>query len=119
MSQTSKQNTKKLMEAEAKELDANYENGVDYVMNPVMVGAMHQTSHFDANYEDDYEGANLTLDMATERLRQFPEDYEAINSIECPDQRILLKQVLFMKYEKLLKKQAKQDRKRKKKIKKQ
>lgn len=54
--------------------------------------------------------------MNTERLKQFPEDYEAINSIECPDQRILLKQVIFMKYEKILKKQAKQERKRKKKL---
>lgn len=113
-----KQDTQKLIEAEAKELEENYENGVDYVMNPVMVGAMHQTSAFDAKYEDDFEGANITMDMATERLKQFPDDYEAINSIECPDQRILMKQVLFMKYEKLLKKQAKQDRKRKKKLRK-
>ena len=65
--------------------DSEFVHGVDYVANPVMVGAMHQTSHFDAQYEDDFEGANITLDMATERLRQFPEDYEAINSIECPD----------------------------------
>lgn len=90
-SRTAKQDTQKLREAEAKELEENYENGVDYVMNPVMVGAMHQTSQFDAKYEDDYEGANITIDMATERLKQFPEDYQAINSIECPDQRILLK----------------------------
>lgn len=57
----------------------------------------------------------MTLDMNTDRLRQFPEDYAAINSIDNPDERIILKQVVFMKYERLLKKQAKLERKRKKK----
>lgn len=81
-----------------------------------MVGAMKlPESKFDNQYEDDFEGANVTLDMATERLRQFPEDYEAVNSIGNPDERILLKQVVFMKYERILKKQAKTERKKKKK----
>lgn len=35
-------------------------------------------SKFDAKYEDDYDGANVTLDMNTERLRQFPEEYEML-----------------------------------------
>ena len=81
-----------------------------------MVGAMNAgTSKFDNKYEDDFEGANVTMDMQTARLRQFPEDYEAINSVDNPDERILLKQVIFMKYEKILKKQAKIERKKKKK----
>lgn len=79
-----------------------------------MVAAMQQTSKFDNKYEDDFEGANVTLDMETERIRQFPEDYEAINSVNNPDERILMKQVVFMKYERILKKQAKQERKKKK-----
>jgi hypothetical protein len=61
------------------------------VVNPVMVGAMQLTSKFDNKYEDDFEGANVTMDMATDRIRQFPEDYEALNSIANPDERILLK----------------------------
>jgi hypothetical protein len=40
----------------------------EYVTNPVMVGAMQQTSKFDQKYEDDFEGANITLDMNTSRL---------------------------------------------------
>ena len=44
------------------------ENEDDFVTNPVLVGAMHQTSKFDNYYEDDYEGANITLDMQTSRL---------------------------------------------------
>lgn len=34
-----------------------------------MVQAMHQTSKFDHKYEDDFEGANVTLDMNTSRLK--------------------------------------------------
>lgn len=56
-----------------------------------MCGAMQLSSKFDKQYEDDFEGADQTLDMATERLRQFPEDYEAINSIDNVDERIILK----------------------------
>lgn len=60
-----------------------------FVTNPVMVGAMQMSSKFDNKYEDD--DANVTLDMKTERLKQFPEEYEAINSVEDHDQRIILK----------------------------
>jgi hypothetical protein len=56
-----------------------------------MVGAMQLSSKFDNKYEDDFEGANVTMDMATERLAQFPEDYEAINGVDCPNERIILK----------------------------
>ena len=81
-----------------------------------MIGAMQMSSKFDSKLEDDYDGANVTIDMQTERLKQFPQDYEAINSIENPDERIIMKQIVFMKYEKILKKQAKMERKRKKKL---
>lgn len=80
-----------------------------------MVGAMQLSSKFDNKFEEDYDGANVTLDMNTDRLRQFPDDYEAINSIENIDERIIMKQIVFMKYERLLKKQAKMERKLKKK----
>jgi hypothetical protein len=53
--------------------------------------------------------------MKTERLRQFPAEYEAINSVKNPDERVILKQVIFMQFEKILKKQAKVERKKKKK----
>jgi hypothetical protein len=33
-----------------------------------MLGAMHITSCFEKIYEDDFEGANETLDMQTTRL---------------------------------------------------
>lgn len=39
-----------------------------FITNPVLVGAMHQTSKFDSKLEDDFEGANITLDMKTDRL---------------------------------------------------
>jgi hypothetical protein len=63
----------------------------DYVTNPVMMQAMHQTSKFDHQYEDDFEGCNITLDMQTSRLAQFPEEYEMLQHIEDPDQRIIMK----------------------------
>ena len=57
----------------------------DYVTNPVMVGAMNQTSKFENKYEDDFDGCNITLDMQTSRLAQFPEEYEMLQHIEDPD----------------------------------
>tara|TARA_B110000305_G_C19327856_1_gene582387 strand:- start:702 stop:869 length:168 start_codon:yes stop_codon:yes gene_type:complete len=46
-------------------------------------------SAFDHGLEED--GANCTLDMKTERLRQFPEEYEMLQHIEDSDQRIIMK----------------------------
>jgi hypothetical protein len=46
-----------------------------------MVGVMNKTSKFEHKYEDDYDGANVTLDMKTERLKQFPEEYEMLMNI--------------------------------------
>ena len=63
---------------------------------------MHLTSKFENIYED--KDMNVTLDMNTDRLRQFPDEYEMLMNVDDPDNRIILKQVIFMKYEKMLKK---------------
>ena len=63
----------------------------DYITNPVMCQAMNLSSKFDKNLEDDYDGANVTLDMKTDRLRQFPEVYDDLKRIQDPDERIILK----------------------------
>lgn len=34
-----------------------------YLVNPVFLGAVYQTSHFDRALEDDYEGAEQTLSV--------------------------------------------------------
>ena len=57
--------------------DAAAAEGV-IVTNPVLVGAMQQTSRFDAQYEQDMDGGNVTLDLKTDRLKQFPEAYEML-----------------------------------------
>ena len=66
--------------------------------NPVLVGAMQQTSKFDDRYEHDMDGGNVTLDLKTDRLRQFPEAYEMLQHISNPDQRILMKQQVIFQY---------------------
>lgn len=76
------------------------------VTNPVLLNAMPlPESAFDNALEED--GANVTLDMKTERLRQFPEEYEILQHIEDSDQRIIMKQYFFLQYESILRKQAK------------
>ena len=62
------------------------------ITNQVLLNAMPlPESAFDNALEDDCEGANCTLDMKTERLRQFPEEYEMLQHIEESDERIMLK----------------------------
>lgn len=39
---------------------------------------MNMTSAFDNKLEKSIDGAGVTLDMKTERLAQFPEDYEML-----------------------------------------
>jgi hypothetical protein len=74
------------------------------LINPVMLqGAAYQTSKFDKNLENDFEGAEATLNFDTSRLKQFPDEYDVLNKVEDEDQKILLKQWLFFKYEKELK----------------
>lgn len=68
------------------------------------------TSKFDKGLEADFDGDDATLLFDTERLKQFPEDYACLEAMEATDQKILVKQWLFMKYERELKVQ---DRERK------
>jgi len=60
---------------------------------------MNLTSAFDPKMDKSFEGAGVTLDMQTARLKQFPEDYEMLQHIENQDERILMKQMVFLKYE--------------------
>ena len=81
-----------------------------------MLNAMpNMTSKFENQFEDDYDGANVTLDMNTERLLQFPGVVDDLQKIADPDQRIICKQMIFMRYERILRQQAKVSKKRKKK----
>jgi hypothetical protein len=58
ISPTVLKNSQKLVETPKPENELE-----DYVTNPVMMGALHHTSKFEQKYEDDFEGANITLDM--------------------------------------------------------
>lgn len=87
----------------------------EVVTNPVLVGAMQQTSKFDEQYEHDMDGANVTLEIKTDRLKQFPEAYDMLAHISNPDDRILMKQQVIFQYEPLLRKQIKAERKKRKK----
>ena len=80
-----------------------------------MVGAMQQTSKFDEALAKSMDGGNVTLDLKTDRLRQFPEAYEMLQHISDPDHRILMKQQVIFEYEPLLRKQIKQEKKKRKK----
>lgn len=82
----------------------------EYLVNPVFLGAVYQTSRFDKALEDDYEDADQTLPFETDRLRQYTDEYEMIMHVEDEEQRILLKQWLFMIHEKELKSQAKKEK---------
>lgn len=66
-------------------------NGDQYITNPVLLQAAYQTSRFDDKLADSYYGANVTLDLKTDRLKQFPAEYEMLCHIQDPDQRILIK----------------------------
>lgn len=97
-------------------LEQQSPEGADGVVtNPVLVGAMQQTSKFDVQYEHDMDGGNVTLDLKTDRLKQFPEAYEMLHNISNPDQRILMKQQVIFQYEPLLRKQIKAEKKKRKK----
>ena len=75
-------------------------------MNNVMLQGNNKvaTSKFEKGLEADFEGDDATLLFDTERLKQFPEDYACLEAMESTDQRILVKQWLFMKHERELKK---------------
>jgi len=68
------------------------------------------TSKFEKDLENSFEGDDATLIFDTERLKQFSEDYACYAALESTDQKILVKQWLFMKHERELKQQAKHDK---------
>ena len=75
------------------------------LVNGVMLQANTKiaTSKFDKDLEADFEGDEATLLFDTERLKQLPEDYACLEAMDATDQKILVKQWLFMKYERELK----------------
>ena len=68
------------------------------------------TSKFDKGLEADFDGDDATLLFDTERLKQFPDDYACLEAMDATDQKILVKQWLFMKHERELKIQAKSEK---------
>lgn len=79
-------------------------------MNPVFVQAAgYQTSKFQKELESESEDATLLFE--TERLGQFTE-YDVLKGCQDEDQKILLKQFLFFKHEKELKRQAGEEKRR-------
>lgn len=82
------------------------------LVNNVMLQGNNKiaTSKFEKGLENSFEGDDATLIFDTERLKQFPEDYACYAALESTDQKILVKQWLFMKHERELKQQAKQDK---------
>jgi lipopolysaccharide export system protein LptA len=52
---------------------------------------MPQESAYCPELDNSIKGAELTLDMNTERLAQFPDDYEMLKHIEDESQRIIMK----------------------------
>lgn len=62
-----------------------------YIVNPVFLGAVQQTSKFEKELEDDFENADQTLQFDTERLKLFPEEYEIIKNMDDDENRILAK----------------------------
>lgn len=71
------------------------------LVNPVFIQAVnYQTSKFDNELESESEQATLQFD--TDRLKQFTE-YDVLQGCKDEDQKILLKQWLFFKHEKELK----------------
>jgi hypothetical protein len=78
-------------------------------VNPVFVQAAgYQTSKFQKELESESEQATL---FETERLGQFTE-YDVLKGCQDEDQKILLKQFLFFKHEKELKRQAGEEKRR-------
>lgn len=83
-----------------------------HLVNNVMLqgnGKM-PTSRFENAMEDDFEDADVTMKTDTERLKQYPEEYEWLMSLENTEKHIIGKQMLFLKHEKELRKQAKREK---------
>lgn len=71
---------------------------------------MQKSSRFDSELEDDFEGAEQTLQFDTERLRIFPEEYEMLKKMADDPDRILAKQLVFMVHEREIKSHLKRER---------
>lgn len=56
--------------------------GGEYLVNPVFLGAAQMTSAFDKGLENDFEGAEETLQFDTDRLKPFGEEYEVLKNME-------------------------------------
>ena len=50
---------------------------MDYITNPALLGAAMKPSQ----WQDEYEDESVLSDMATERLRQFTDEYENLMKI--------------------------------------
>ena len=84
----------------------------DYIVNPVLLGAAMKPSQWEDQYEDE---SVMSLDaMATERLKQFTDEYENLMKIENEDDRIIIKDQLFLVYGKLIRKQVREEKKNRK-----
>jgi len=77
---------------------------------PIFLGAVQKSSRFDSELEDDFEGAEQTLQFDTERLRIFPEEYEMLKKMADDPDRILAKQLVFMVHEREIKSHLKRER---------
>ncbi len=77
----------------------------------MLQAAPFQPSEWDKGLEQDFEGAEETIDFNTSRLKLFPEDYQMLMQIENPNERIITKQLLFMRHEKEIKKNIKHRKK--------
>lgn len=82
--------------------------------NPVIQGAAKLDSKFEKELEDDFPDAEQTMEFDTERLKNYPEAYDMLRNMD-PDseQRIVAKQVVFLQYEREIKKQIKKEKQEK------
>ena len=72
----------------------------EYITNPAMIAAAMKPSQWDDQYEDE----SVLSEMATERLKQFTDEYENLMKIENEDDRIIIKDQLFLVYGKIIRK---------------
>jgi len=45
----------------------------------MQIVAENQPSEFDKNLEDDFDGADQTMEFETDRLKDFQDEYEALS----------------------------------------
>lgn len=80
----------------------NDKTGGSILVNPLLIGVVAQKK---PEWDDRLEEEDPMLsEMATERLKQFTDDYEMLMHLEDDDQRILIKNHLFEVYGKIIRK---------------